>query len=173
VFSLGKLAQQAINVTGVQIKARQADGIMRHQELESRVRTALSADQADYLRNQIHRQYPEAELGRYVYHPSTVPGSRRYYQKQYTNLLALKSDLGRNPDWFLTVTEDLNNPTILASIPPGADPLDHPDVVARVWDELWAKIADDVVKKGRLGKCLAAAIVRGESTYAEAGQREA
>jgi hypothetical protein len=55
---------------------------------------------------------------------------------------------------------NLNHPKVIAMIPPGADPLDHPDVVTRVWDEIWAKIIEDVVKKGRLGKCQAAAIVR-------------
>ena len=94
---------------GVQVKVRQAEAIMRHQEKEARLRTALTEDQAEYLRNQVQRQFPEAELGRYVYHPASVPGSRRYYQQKYTNLLALTAELGRNPDWFLTVTLDLNH----------------------------------------------------------------
>ena len=160
VFDTGRLAQQLIMVAGAQIKARQNEGLIRHQEEEARIRTSLSADQAEYLRNQVQRQYPEAELGRYIYHPAAIPGSRRYYQEKYTDLLALKGEMGRNPEWFLTVTMNLKHPKVLAQLPDGADPLDHPDVVTRVWEEIWAKIVDDVVDKGRLGKCQAAAVVR-------------
>jgi hypothetical protein len=71
--------------------------------------------------NQIRRQFPDAELGRYIMNPKSQPGSRRYYQEQYTNLLALKAELGRNPDWFLTVTMNLNHSQVLAQIPQGAE----------------------------------------------------
>jgi hypothetical protein len=156
-LSMGKLAQQFVNVAGAQVRARQAEAQARHQEEETRIRTALSAEQREYLLSQIRRQFPEAQLGRYIQNPKTIPGSRRYYQEKYTNLLAMKAELGRNPDWFLTVTMHLNHSQVLAQIPQGADPLDHPDVVVRVWDEIWAKVIADVVDKGKLGKCAASA----------------
>jgi hypothetical protein len=159
-FSTGKIAQQFVNVAGAQVKTRQAEAHARHQEEEIRVRTAMSAEHQAYLTQQIRRQFPDAELGRYIYNPKSIPGSRRYYQEKYTNLLSLKAELGRNPDWFLTVTMNLNHPQVLAQLPRGADPLDHPDVVTRVWREIWAKVISDVVDKGRLGKCVASAIVR-------------
>src|SRR5438045_1243803 len=100
VFNMGRLAQQFVNVAGALIKSQSVDKLAEHQELAMRNHAALSADHIEWLRNQIYREYPDAELGRYVYHPANIPGSRRYYQKQYTNLHALKAEMGHNPEFF-------------------------------------------------------------------------
>jgi hypothetical protein len=160
ILDLGKLTQTVTTILGLQVKARQAEGHIRHQEQEMRNRTALSTEYVQFLERAIDRQHPGAKLGRFLYVPKEIPGSRRYYQTKYTDLLSLKTEMGRNPDFFLTVTMDIHHPRVKEMIPPGVDPLDRPDVLCRVWEEIWHKIIDDVAKKGRLGKCLASAIVR-------------
>jgi len=72
--------------------------------------------------------------------------------------MALENEMGI-PDWFVTCTMDINHPTVMASLRPAEDPYDRPDVVMRVWEEIFAELKKDLFKRGVLGECRAWAIV--------------
>jgi len=98
-------------------------------------------------------------LGKYVYMPRSIPGSKRYMQESFTKLLALENEMGRLPDWFITCTMDINNPTVLASLRERETPYERPDVVMRIWEEIISEVKRDLFKNGVLGKCEAWAMV--------------
>jgi len=155
VHDIGRAGLNFIMIANHQVKAREAEGHRRHQE-EINLRSLLSTD---YLRLIESGMPPDVHLGRFHYKPATIPGGRRYYQQKYTDLLAIKEEMGRNPEFFLTVTMDIGHWKLLEQLRPGEQPVDRPDVVIRVWEEIYYKIIDDITKKNRFGKCEAFAIV--------------
>ncbi len=93
----------------------------------------LRAEHVQYLESRM----PEGtRLGKYIYMPRSIPGSKRYMQESFTKLLALENEMGRLPDWFITCTMDINNPAVLESLRLHETPYERPDVVMRVWEEI-------------------------------------
>jgi len=155
MWDSGAVTQNFICVARNQVEHRQAEWHRKHQEAMA-TRSMLRAEHVQYLENRM----PEGtRLGKYVYMPRSIPGSKRYMQESFTKLLALENEMGRLPDWFVTCTMDINNPTVLESLRERETPYERPEVVMRIWEEIIAEVKKDLFKNGVLGKCEAWAMV--------------
>jgi len=120
LWDAGEVAQTFLCVARNQVEHRQYEWHKKHQQ-DIGLRSMLSADYIRYL----ERNMPgDTRLGKYVYMPKNILGSRRYMQESYTKLMALQSEKGI-PDWFVTCTMDINHPRVLESLRDGETPYDR------------------------------------------------
>ena len=93
-------------------------------------------------------------VGTPVYMPASFVGSAQWYRCLYHDAMALPANFGR-PDLFITMTCSQQWPEIQENLPPGADPFDHADIVARVFYAKWMAMLRDIVDKQIFGAVLA------------------
>ena len=82
------VAQTFTCVARNQVEHRQYEWHKKHQE-DMGIRSMMRQEHVDYLESRM----PEGtRLGKYVYMPRSIPGSKRYMQDNFTKLLALEND---------------------------------------------------------------------------------
>jgi hypothetical protein len=101
----------------------------------------------------IQRNGPLVSEGTPVIMPSTFVGSPQWYRCLYHDAMALPTNLG-HPDIFLTMTCNPQWSEIQENLPPGGDPLDHPDLVARVFYAKWKALLHDIFDAAIFGEVL-------------------
>jgi hypothetical protein len=89
LWDSGSAAETAVVVFRNQIEHRQYEWHKKHQE-DMGIRSMMRQEHIDFL----ERRMPEGtRLGKYVYMPRSIPGSKRYMQESFTKLCALESEM--------------------------------------------------------------------------------
>jgi Helitron helicase-like domain at N-terminus len=101
----------------------------------------------------VERNGPLVSEGVPIIMPASFVGSPKWYRRLYHDAMALPINLG-HPDIFLTMTCNPQWSEIQDHLPPGADPLDHPDLVARVFYAKWKALLRDIVEDAIFGEVL-------------------
>jgi hypothetical protein len=125
-------------------------GFLRQPQLQATIRRCRFNEVGECLRD----GGDLAMLGTPVFMPASFVGSAQWYRALYHDAMALPAHFGR-PDLFLTMTCNPKWPEITDNLPAGGDPLDHPDLVARVFFSKWMALLSDVTRSHIFGEVLA------------------
>jgi hypothetical protein len=125
-------------------------GFLRQPHLQASIRSCRFNEVGDCLRD----GGDLAMLGTPVIMPASFVGSAQWYRALYHDAMALPAYFGR-PDVFLTMTCNPKWPEITDNVPDGDDPLNHPDLVARVFFSKWMALLNDVTRGHIFGVVLA------------------
>ena len=125
-------------------------GFLRQPSAQARIRGSRLASVEDC----IYRNGNLALEGTPVLMPASFVGSAPWYRALYHDALALPAHFSR-PDLFLTMTCSPRWPEILAVLPGGADPVEHADIVARVFYLKWMALLRDITVGRIFGEVLA------------------
>jgi hypothetical protein len=112
---------------------------LRRPQQQSQIRASRFSSVADCLQNNgaLHLE------GTPVRMPASFVGSASWYRALYHDAMALPAHFSR-PDIFLTMTCNPRWSEIVNSLPAGADPLHHSDIVARVFYNKWMALLHDI-----------------------------
>ncbi len=86
--------------------------------------------------------------------PNDIVGSKQYMKKRYDDALAMVAKYGK-PTFFITMTCNPMWEEIQKNIPRGSNPVDRPEVVARVFKTKMDELIHDISKKHIFGRCVA------------------
>ena len=86
--------------------------------------------------------------------PATFTGRQQWYNKYYQNAMALVRNYDK-PDFFITMTLDVNCPEVQQHLMPGQNPYDRPDILCRAFELKQKHLIDMIVKERVLGKAVA------------------
>ena len=86
--------------------------------------------------------------------PASFVGSSSWYRALYHDAMALPAHFSR-PDMFITMTCNPRWREIQDNLPAGADPLEHSDIVARVFYAKWMSLLRDITQYAVFGEVLA------------------
>ncbi|XP_065915773.1 uncharacterized protein [Dysidea avara] len=90
-------------------------------------------------------------VGHRVILPSSFTGGPRYMHERQQDAMTYVRKYG-HPDLFITMTTNPNWPEIRNNLLPGQEPLDHPDLVARVFRRKVKKLLEMLTKEMIFGK---------------------
>jgi len=147
--SCGSLTSEFWCDVWAQVEARNL-AFLRHPSQQAKIRAGRFSSVADSI---MHRRSLHSE-GVPVMMPTSFVGSASWYRALYHDAMALPANFGR-PDIFLTMTCSPRWPEIQDNLPAGADPLDHPDLVARVFHAKWLALLRDITHEQIFGEVLA------------------
>ena len=111
----------------------------------------IRADTYKIVRDALNNGDDLSDIGIRIILPSSFIGSPRYMHNLIQNGLAFVRRYGK-PSLFITMTCNPNWPEITACLFPGQQPLDRPDVVARVFSIKHSLFMNWMRKKMILGK---------------------
>jgi len=94
--------------------------------------------------------HDELNAGTKIILPPSIYGSPRWYAEAFQDAMAIVRSLGK-PDLFITFTTNPQWPEITASLFPGEQPSDRPDICARVFHLKLKDLINDL-KSGILGR---------------------
>jgi hypothetical protein len=128
VFFYGrKLFCQYVCDAWIRIETNRLEYVRRHQ---SRIRAELYSGVRDQMAsNSFESGKP---IGKCLILPSTFEGSARQRNERFHDSMSLVRYYGK-PDYFITFTANPNWLEITESLLPSQNPVDRPDVVARVF----------------------------------------
>ncbi|KAL7555308.1 hypothetical protein ACHAWF_019019, partial [Thalassiosira exigua] len=92
--------------------------------------------------------------GRSTILASSFTQGNRWYNNRFKNAMAIVRKRGK-PDFFITMTMDINCPEVKACLKPGQTPYDRPDIVCRVFQLKRDKLIKAIKSEGIFGKCKA------------------
>ena len=145
----GRLTSELWCDVWAQIEASKL-GFLRQPQVQATIRSCRFNAVVDCVRD----SGDLAMLGTPVLMPASFVGSAQWYRALYHDAMALPAHFGR-PDIFLTMTCNPKWPEIVDNVPAGADPIDHPDIVARVFFLKWMALLRDVTHYHIFGEVLA------------------
>jgi hypothetical protein len=87
--------------------------------------------------------------GRRIVLPTSFTGGDRFMQRLFQDSMAIVRHFGK-PDFFITFTANPRWPEILRELKDGQNPLDRPDLIARVFRLKTREFLADI-RKGILG----------------------
>lgn len=125
-------------------------GFLRLPSAQARIRGSRLCAVEDCIR----RNGDLALEGTPVIMPASFVGSAQWYRCLYHDAMALPANFGR-PDLFITMTCSQQWPEIQEHVPPGADPTDHADIVARVFYAKWMAMLRDITEGQIFGPVVA------------------
>lgn len=128
-LNLHKLTQQFVIDAWMKIESTRLYFIRKSQ---ATLRTEMYKGSMDYVRNKAATE--NSTIGRLVILPSSFIGGPRAMHQHFIDATTLLQAHGK-PDIFLTMTLNPMCDKVLNSIESHEDPLDRPDVVARVFHE--------------------------------------
>ena len=148
IISAGKLSQQWIVDSYLQVEANNLNYIKTHQ---MQLRRELYQGLQDHLENE-----PEngCKPGISVVLPSSFEGSPRNMRERCDDAMSIFAKFGP-PDLFITFTANPRWPEIDENLQNGEQYSDRPDLVARVFKLKLKSLMDDLTVHGVLGKCTA------------------
>jgi hypothetical protein len=94
------------------------------------------------------------DVGKRIILPSSFTGGPRYLNQLFQDSLSITAALGR-PSVFITITCNPHWPEIVEQLSPNETPNDRPDIIARVFNQKFNLILEELTKKGILGECTA------------------
>ncbi|XP_074322869.1 uncharacterized protein LOC141659841 [Apium graveolens] len=145
----GRLWQQYIVDAFAAIEQYRLDWVSNHQ-------TTIRADLYHSVRDAVRRgDNDPIHVGKAVILPASFTGSQRYMTQYFKDSLAICRAIG-HPSLFLTMTCNSKWPEIQKMLKylPNVDPVDAPDVVARVFKLKVDQLMDLIKKKKYFGRCI-------------------
>lgn len=113
----------------------------------------LRADLYRGLQDSIQNNSVENSGTMYIL-PASFTGSDRWYHRNYKDAMALVQKFGK-PDFFITMTLNVNCPEVTKELKPGQTPYDRPDILCRVFQMRRNELIKEIVCDGIFGKCKA------------------
>ena len=147
--SCGTLTSEFWCDVWAQVEAKKL-AFLRLPQQQAQIRAGRFSNVADCIRQSRSLDFE----GTPVVMPSSFVGSAPWYRALYHDAMALPAHFGR-PDIFLTMTCNPRWAEIQDNLPAGADPLDHSDLVARVFYAKWMALLHDITHEHIFGEVLA------------------
>ena len=123
-------------------------GYVRRADTQSVIRNSHFAAVDDA----IDRNAELGQVGTPVWLPASFVGSAKWYRGLFHDAMMLPTKF-QFPDLFITINPRWEE--ITSNVPEGADPLDFPDIVARVFYTKWMALLHDIVVGQIFGEVLA------------------
>lgn len=139
IISAGKLSQQWIVDSYLQVEANNLNYIKTHQE---QLRTELYQGLADHL--EAANRNTGMRAGIPIILPSSFEGSPRNMRERCADAMSIFGKFGA-PDLFITFTANPKWREIIENLRPGEQSHDRPDLVARVFKLKLKSLMEDLV----------------------------
>ncbi|VDK53748.1 unnamed protein product, partial [Cylicostephanus goldi] len=150
IIGTGKLYSQYVLHTFARIEADRLSSIGLHR---TELRSSTASSLFKYLDDKLKEK--GVKLGRLVNMPQKFVGSRNWYQKLYSDAMAVAQRLGK-PDLFVTFTGSQDWPEIKNNLPGKFDSwITDPFLCCRVFFLRLTELLHDIKKKEIFGKVVA------------------
>ena len=152
VNNFGRLFQQYCVDMYAKIEQERLNYI-RSETGQNKIRAEMYKNVQDYIYENVNDKNDFSCFGKRIILPSTFPGGPRHMHKLYQNAMAIIRKNGK-PDLFITFTCNSNWPEIRENIRKGENPLDRPDICARVFNLKFKELMNDIIKNKIFGSVI-------------------
>ena len=149
VNNFGRLFQQYCVDMYAKIEQERLNFI-RSETGQNKIRAEMYKNVQDHIHENLNDKNDLSEFGKRIILPSTFVGGPRHMRKLYQNAMAIIRKYGK-PDLFITFTCNSNWPEIKEIIRKGEDPLNRPDICARIFNLKFKELMNDIIKNKIFG----------------------